>query len=460
MKKFYGDDVFLNGDTAVKIYSQIKDMPIYDYHCHLSPKEIYEDTQFDNIGEMWLAGDHYKWRLMRSVGIDEEYITGSKSYEEKFLKYAQAVEGAVGSPLYHWTHMELKQFFGVNEPLTTESAPAVWEKANRLIKEKKLSARKLIEMSNVAYIATTDDITDSLEYHEKIRGDKTFSTKVSPSFRTDNLFLYREKTYLSYIKKLSEVSGVEVKDLDSLKKALEKRIEFFASMDCKMTDVGIERFPLCIGTDEEADEVFKNVLSGEDVAQGDFDKFISNIYLFLASVYKKHSMIMQLHLAVKRNASSRLLEGVGKDAGGDCVGEAFSVGALTALLDKMDENDALPDTIVYTLNPTMYYQIATGIRSFRNVSLGAAWWFCDHLSGIREQLKIYSETASLSTFYGMLTDSRSFLSYARHDYFRRILAGFIAEKIDGGEYGPFENAVKAARKISGENIKTKLGLSE
>lgn len=458
MKKFYGDDVFLGGETAVKIYEQIKDLPIFDYHCHLSPKEIYEDVRFENIGEMWLGADHYKWRLMRSVGIDEEYITGGKSYEEKFQKYAEAIEGAVGSPLYHWTHMELKQFFGVNEPLTSESAPEIWKKANDVIKEKGLSARKLIEMSNVAYIATTDDITDSLEYHKKISEDKSFKTKVCPSFRTDNLFLYKEKTYFDYIKKLSDVSGVEVKDLESLKSALEKRVDFFASLGCKMTDVGIERFPLCIGSDGEADEVFKKVLAGEEVPTDEFDKFISNVYLFLAALYKKHSMIMQLHLAVKRNASSKLLASVGKDAGGDCVGEAFSVGALTALLDKMDSENALPDTIVYTLNPTMYYQIATGIRSFRNVVLGAAWWFCDHLSGIKEQLQLYSETASLSTFYGMLTDSRSFLSYARHDYFRRILADFIAEKVDGGEYGPFENAVKAAKKISGENIKTKLGL--
>ena len=244
----------------------------------------------------------------------------------------------------------------------------------------------------------------------------------------------------------------------NLKKALEKRIEFFAENSCRMTDVGIERFPLTIGSDEEADEVFKKVLSGEDVCKKEFDKFISNVYIFLASVYKKHNMIMQLHLAVKRNTSTKLFDLVGKDAGGDSVGDAFEVSALTALLDKMDMNDALPQTIVYTLNPTMYYAMATGIRSFRNVSLGAAWWFCDNLSGIKEQLRLYSETANISTFLGMLTDSRSFLSYARHDYFRRILASFIAEAVDGGEYGPYENAVKTAQKISSLNIKNTLGL--
>ena len=459
MKSFYGEDIFLSSDIAKEIYREIKDMPIFDYHCHLVPQEIYEDKQFDNIGQMWLGGDHYKWRLMRTVGIDEEYITGkTTSFKEKFLKYAEAIEGAVGNPLYHWTHMELKMFFGINEPLTSKNAEEIWYRANKVIEDKKLSPRKLIEMSNVKYIATTDDINDSLEYHKLIKEDKSFDVTVSPSFRTDNLFLYESDGYFDYLKKLSAVSGVEVKDLASLKKALKVRVEFFASMGCKMTDVGIERFPQTIGTDEEANKVFTDVLSGEDVKTEEFDLFISNVYVFLGKLYKENDMIMQLHLAVKRNASTRLLNAVGKDAGGDCVGEVFPVSALTGLLDKMDMENSLPSTIVYTLNPTVYYQIATGIRSFRNVCLGAAWWFCDHLSGIKEQLQLYSETASLSTFYGMLTDSRSFLSYARHDYFRRILASVIAEKVENGEFAPLENAIKVAKNISGDNIKNKLGL--
>lgn len=458
MKKFYDDDVFLTSKTAEKIYSKIRNVPIFDYHCHLSPREIYEDKEFDNIGQMWLGGDHYKWRLMRTVGIDEKYITGDSSYKEKFINYAKAVELAVGNPLYHWTHMELKQFFGINVPLCQSNAEEIWDRANKVIKDKKLSPRKLIEMSNVSYIATTDDICDSLEYHKKIAGDTSFKTKVAPSFRTDNLFLYKSPDYPEYLKKLSGVSGVEVIDLASLKKALKIRVDFFASLDCKMTDVGIERFPLTVGSDEEADEIFKKVLSGEDVSTEDYDKFISNIYIFLASLYKENSMIMQLHLAVKRNASSFILDTIGKDAGGDCVGEAFPVSALTNLLDIMEKNGCLPSTLVYTLNPTMYDQIATGIRSFRDVSLGAAWWFCDHLEGINKQLTVFSETASLSVFYGMLTDSRSFLSYARHDYFRRILASFIGDKVEKGEYGLLENAIKTAAMISGENIKNKLCL--
>ncbi len=456
IKDFYSDKVFLQNETAEKIYDSIKDLPIIDYHCHLQPKEIYEDKQFDNIGEIWLGGDHYKWRLMRSVGIDEKFITGNTTWKEKFIKYAEALELALGNPLYHWSHMELKQFFGINEPLTPDNAEEIWEKANNVIKETKMSPRKLIANSNVEYIATTDDIIDTLEYHKLISADESFSVKVAPSFRTDNLFLYAADGYNEYISKLSVCSGIEVKDIDSLKSALENRIEFFVSMGCKMTDVGIERFPEYIGTDSEANAAFKKILAGEDITEKEYDSFISNLYVFLAGVYKKHGLIMQLHLAVKRNASTDLFNKLGRDVGGDCVGNPIKISAITALLDKMEAEDKLPDTIVYTLNPTIYYEIATGIRSFRNVSLGAAWWFCDNLSGIRKQLEVYSETAAIGTFYGMLTDSRSFLSYARHDYFRRILASFLSNAVSNGEYAPLESAIKIAQRISHDNINNKL----
>ncbi|MBE6782895.1 MAG: glucuronate isomerase [Ruminococcaceae bacterium] len=456
VKNFYGDNVFLGKDSSLAIYNQIKDMPIIDYHCHLQPKEIYEDKPFDNIGEIWLGGDHYKWRLMRGAGIDEKYITGDSTWKEKFINYAAALELALGNPLYHWSHMELKQFFGINEPLTSENAEEIWDKANAVIKETKMSPRKLIADSDVEYIATTDDIIDTLEYHKLIAEDKSFKAKVAPSFRTDNLFLYTAEGYNEYIEKLSVCSGVDVKNLSSLKEALEKRVEFFVSMGCKMTDVGIERFPEYIGSDEEADKAFKKALLGEILSEKEYDSFISNVYLFLGGLYKKHNLIMQLHLAVKRNASTKLFEKLGRDVGGDCVGNPIKVSAITALLDKMEIEDKLPTTIVYTLNPTIYYEIATGIRSFRNVSLGAAWWFCDNLSGIKKQLEVYSETSAIGTFYGMLTDSRSFLSYARHDYFRRILADFLGNAVENGEFAPFESAVKIAKNVAYNNIKNKL----
>lgn len=455
-KEFYSENVFLNNEISESIYSAVKDLPIIDYHCHLQPKEIYEDKPFDNIGEIWLGGDHYKWRLMRSVGIDEKYITGDASWKEKFLKYAEALEMALGNPLYHWSHMELKQFFGINEPLTADNAAEIWDKANAVIKETAMSPRKLIKDSNVEYIATTDDIIDTLEYHKLIAEDSDIKTKVSPSFRTDNLFLYTADGYKDYISKLSECSGVDVNDLESLKTALEKRVEFFVSMGCKMTDVGIERFPEYIGDDSEAVEAFSKILSGSVLDEKEYDAFISNLYIFLGGLYKKHNLVMQLHLAVKRNSSTKLFEKLGRDVGGDSVGNPIKASAIIALLDKMELEDKLPCTIVYTLNPTIYYEIATGIRSFRNVSLGAAWWFCDNLSGIKKQIEVYSETAAIGTFYGMLTDSRSFLSYARHDYFRRILSSALGQAVENGEFAPFESAVKIAEKICYFNIKNKL----
>lgn len=455
-KGFYDKNVFLENESSQAIYEEIKDLPIIDYHCHLQPKEIYEDKPFDNIGEIWLGGDHYKWRLMRGIGIDEKYITGDSTWKEKFINYASALELALGNPLYHWSHMELKQFFGINEPLTSENAEEIWNKANTVIKETKMSPRKLIADSNVEYIATTDDIIDTLEYHKFIAEDDSIKTKVAPSFRTDNLFLYTADGYKEYISKLSACSGIEVNDIDSLKKALEKRVEFFVSMGCKMTDVGIERFPEYIGTDAEADDAFRKALAGEILTEKEYDAFISNVYVFLGGLYKKYDLIMQLHLAVKRNASTDLFKKLGRDVGGDCVGNPIKISAITALLDKMEMEDKLPTTIVYTLNPTIYYEIATGIRSFRNVSLGAAWWFCDNLSGIRKQLEVYSETSAIGTFFGMLTDSRSFLSYARHDYFRRIFASFAGKAVENGEFAPFESAVKIAKNVAYNNIKNRL----
>ncbi len=454
--KFYNEKVFLGNEAAELIYEKVKDLPIIDYHCHLQPKEIFEDKPFDNIGEIWLGGDHYKWRLMRSVGIDEKYVTGDATWKEKFMKYAEAVELALGNPLYHWSHMELKQFFGINEPLTKENAEEIWDRANSVIKETAMSPRKLIENSNVEYIATTDDIIDTLEYHKLISDDKNIKAKVCPSFRTDNLFLYTADGYSEYINKLSACSGVEVTDLDSLKKALRNRVEFFVSMGCKMTDVGIERFPEYIGDEEEADVAFGKILAGKILSDKEYDAFISVMYVFLAGLYKEYGLIMQLHLAVKRNASTKLFEKLGRDVGGDCVGNPIKVSAITALLDRMEQEDKLPDTIVYTLNPTIYYEIATGIRSFRNVSLGAAWWFCDNLSGIKKQIEVYSETSAIGTFYGMLTDSRSFLSYARHDYFRRILSNSLGNAVVNGEFAPVSSAVKIAENICYNNIKNKL----
>ena len=449
------DNYMLKTETARRIYAAVKDLPIVDYHCHLSPKEIFEDKPFENIGEIWLAGDHYKWRLMRTAGIDEEYITGSAPWREKFIKYASALEFAAGNPLYHWSHMELSQFFGIEDELNAGSAAGIYDRANAYIKEHSLSPRKLIEQSRVETLCTTDDITDSLEYHAAIK-KSGFKTRVLPSFRTDNLLLCRRAGYGGYIKKLEEVSGVNIEGLASLKEAVKKRLEFFVENGCRFTDVGMPYFPDSIADDAAADGTFKAVLAGKEITEQEYLGFIGNMYLYLGALYKKHDLVMQWHLAVWRNANTSLASSLGADCGVDCVGDAVNGNDLIMMLDAINENGGLPETVIYTLNPSNASQIASIAGAFRRVRCGAAWWFCDHKRGIEEALDIYAENASLGGFLGMLTDSRSFLSYARHDYFRRILCDKLGGWAESGEYSE-KSAFALAEKISYKNIKELTG---
>lgn len=445
-------EYLIHNKTGIKIYEKIKNLPIIDYHCHLSPKEIYEDRAFEDIGEMWLGGDHYKWRLMRTAGIDEKYITGNADWHTKFLKYASALEFAAGNPLYHWSHMELSRFFGINETLNGDSAERIYNQANEYIKKHKLSPRKLIEQSHTEVVCTTDDIIDSLEYHKKIKDDAAFKTAVLPSFRTDNLLLVHRGGYIDYINLLSDVSGVRIKDLATLKQAVSERLDFFCRNGCKFTDVGIPYFPDRISDDASADAFFAAILKKEPVSHEDYLGFLGNMYLFLADEYRKRDLIMQLHLAVFRNANTKLFASAGADCGADCVGDAISGENLIKMLDAINENGGMPQTVIYTLNPENAEQTASIAGAFPNVRCGAAWWFCDHKRGIREQTEIIAEYSSLGSFLGMLTDSRSFLSYARHDYFRRLLADLLGEWAENGEYDALA-AEKLAEKISYYNIK-------
>lgn len=449
------DNYMLKTGAARRLYAAVKDLPIVDYHCHLSPKEIFEDKPFENIGEMWLAGDHYKWRLMRTAGIDEEYITGSAPWRDKFIKYASALEFAAGNPLYHWSHMELSQFFGIEDELNADSAAGIYDRANAYIKEHSLSPRKLIEQSRVETLCTTDDITDSLEYHAAIK-KSGFKTRVLPSFRTDNLLLCRRAGYGGYIKRLEEVSGVKIEGLASLKEAVKNRLEFFVENGCRFTDVGMPYFPGSIADDAAADSTFKAVLAGKEITEREYLGFIGNMYLYLGALYKKHDLVMQWHLAVWRNANTSLASSLGADCGVDCVGDAVNGNDLIMMLDAINENGGLPETVIYTLNPSNASQIASIAGAFRRVRCGAAWWFCDHKRGIEEALDIYAENASLGGFLGMLTDSRSFLSYARHDYFRRILCDKLGGWAESGEYSE-KSAFALAEKISYKNIKELTG---
>lgn len=450
------ENYLLENQTALSLYAAIGAAPIYDYHCHLSPKEIYEDQPFENIGDVWLGADHYKWRLMRTAGIPEAQITGDAAGKDKFIAYAKAIALAAGNPLYHWSHMELSQFFGIDLPLNEQNAEEIWERANEHIKKTGLSPRKCIAMANVKYIATTDDPTDSLEYHAKLRADASFPTVVAPSFRTDNLLLIQRAGYAEYIKTLSAAAGIQVTDLASFCTAITRRLDVFVQNGCTFTDVGIPYFPASVSTKEEADATFQKALAGEVVPMPEYSGFLGYMYRFLAAEYKARGLTMQWHLAVYRNANSGLFKTLGADCGVDCVGNAVNGDDLIRMLDAIESNSGLPETIIYTLNSSAAAQIASIADAFRNVRCGAAWWFCDHKRGILEELNIIAENSAIGAFYGMLTDSRSFLSYARHDYFRRILATFLGDMVEKGELDDAA-AVDIAERIAYKNIAQRVG---
>ena len=436
------DSYLLTSPLAKRLYDTARDFPIYDYHCHLNPKEIWEDKEFDNIGEIWLGGDHYKWRLMRGAGIEEEQITGSASYREKFFAYASALPGAVGNPLAVWSHAELQACFGIDRPLNPDTASEIWEEANAYVKRTHMSPRKLIEQFHVKFIGTTDDPCDSLEYHRLLAADASFPVRVSPSFRTDNLMTLCRPGYTDYLSKLSSVSGVAITSLDTLLDAVEKRIVFFRENGCIFTDVGIADFPNRIASRDETDTTLRRVLAGEAVDADAYLGFLGYVFVALGKLYRKYDLVMQLHLGAYRNPNSTLFASLGADCGCDCIGRAADGPDLIRILDAIDRDGGLPDTVLYTLNPAVNDQLASIAGSFRHVRLGAAWWFNDHKYGIVQVLNSLSSIGYLGGFWGMLTDSRSFLSYPRHDYFRRILCSYVASLCESGEV-PDEDALPA-----------------
>jgi glucuronate isomerase len=443
-------DFLLESKTARSLYEHCKNLPVIDYHCHLSPKEIYEDKEFDNIGEMWLKDDHYKLRLMRICGIPEEKITGGAPWQEKFRAYASALQYAAGNPLYHWSHMELSEYFGIDKTLSENTAEEIWNEANRYIAEKHLSPVKLLVRSGVEIVCTTDEPTDPLEWHRKLQ-KKGLPFRVLPTFRTDKILLMKAEGYPAYIKKLSEVSGVEISDLDTLKQAIERRLLFFIENNCRFTDLGIQYFPDRIYEDGKADRIFKTLLSGGFISDEDYFGVLGNLIVFLGGLYKKYNLVMQWHFAVARNVNTKLYLELGADSGLDCVADPVKGRDLIGILDAINTKSGMPDMILYSLNSSNAAQIASIAGTFPNTRLGAAWWFCDHKSGIVEQLQVVSEYGSLGSFPGMVTDSRSFLSYVRHDYFRRILCSYVGSLAEKNEYDK-NLAYRLVEKICYHNI--------
>ncbi|MCR4647725.1 MAG: glucuronate isomerase [Lachnospiraceae bacterium] len=459
MKPFMDDDFLLSNETAKKLYNDCaKDMPIIDYHCHIDAKEIAENKEFKNITELWLGGDHYKWRFMRAAGINEKYITGDASDKEKFLKWINALSLAFGNPLYHWSHMELKKYFGFEGYVTSDKGEELWEKCNSIISSGNFRAKDIINMSNVKVLCTTDDPADSLEYHDIIREDSSFSCKVLPAFRPDNAMNLEKKEFTDYISKLSKVCGFEIKSYEDLKEALKERMKFFDTKGCRLADHGLVNVPFLPVTYEEADGIFKKRLEGTIPSFDECEKFRTSFLLFVHEEYAKLGWVSQLHYGCKRDNNTKMFESVGPNTGYDCIASRASGNELADFLDALNKKNALGKIILYSLNPNDNEILDTICACFQDgesvnkIQHGSAWWFNDNLGGMSDQLKSLALNGNLPGFVGMLTDSRSFVSYTRHDYFRRILANYIGSIVENGEFPEdYELLEKIIKDISYNN---------
>ena len=461
MKQFMDKDFLLETETARHLFHDFAEkMPLADYHCHLNPQEIYEDRRFQNLTEVWLggmdekgvlAGDHYKWRLMRSNGVPEEYVTGNKPPYERFLKFVEALELAIGNPMYHWCHLELQQFFGVTEPLTLESAPRIWEHCNKLLQEDPgMSARGLIKKANVAFIGTTDDPIDDLNYHAKIAGDESIDVKVCPSFRPDKAMNLHKAGFPEYMEKLAASVGKDkLSSVEEVCAALIDRIAYFHALGCRASDHGFEGvFPFRPVSMEQANKAYKKALSGRALTQEEIEGYQTTLMLCVAKTYHRLNIAMQLHYSCLRNPNRRMFEALGPDAGFDAIAQNISGENIFRFLSALDYTNQCPKTILYSLNPADNAQLGTMIGSFQDATIpgkvqhGSAWWFNDNKTGMIEQMTSLANLGILGNFVGMLTDSRSFLSYARHDYFRRILCNMLGNWVENGEYPNSDRALK------------------
>ena len=439
MKPFMDKDFLLDTDTARRLYHDTAAVqPIIDYHCHVSPKEIYEDKHFEDLFDIWLSGDHYKWRLMRSNGVDERYITGDAPRREKFQKFAEALPRAIGNPMYHWCHLELKRYFGYEGILNGDTAEEVWQLANAVLARPDMGARGIIKMSNVAFVGTTDDPLDSLEWHRKIADDPTIDTVVAPTFRPDKALNIDKAGWLEYVAALGDLTGSPITTGDGMKAALAARMDHFAACGCKASDHGLDY--MVYNPAPIADEVMVKALNGLPVTTDEAEAFKTELLLFCGAEYARRGWVMQLHYNCLRNPNSRMLAALGPDTGFDCIGPAPSCRALAGLLDSWYRTDSLPKTIIYSLDPADNAFIDTLIGAFQGTEVagkiqhGSAWWFNDNKVGMQEQLTSLANLSILGNFVGMLTDSRSFLSYTRHEYFRRILCALIGGWVENGEY--------------------------
>lgn len=459
MKQFMDKDFILSTESAQKLFHDYAEqMPVLDYHCHINPREIAEDRKFENITQVWLGGDHYKWRQMRSNGVEERYITGDAPDREKFQKWAETLEKAIGNPLYHWSHLELQRYFGYYGYLNGETAEEVWNLCNEKLKDDSMSVRNIIRKSNVTLICTTDDPIDSLEWHKVIAEDKTFEVQVLPAWRPDKAMNLEKPDYLSYLEKLSDVSGVKINSFVNLLEALRNRLDFFASMGCSVSDHALEYVMYAPASEKEIEEIFAKRLAGNEISKEEELKFKTAFMLALGKEYHKRNWAMQLHYGCKRDNNRYRYDQLGPDSGFDCINNYAPSAQMADFLNALNATDEMPRTILYSLNPNDDASIGTILGCFQDSSTigkiqqGSAWWFNDHKAGMMDQMISLANLGLLGNFIGMLTDSRSFLSYTRHEYFRRIMCDLIGGWVENGEYPADDKALeKIVKGISYNN---------
>lgn len=459
MKKFMDENFLLATETAQKLYHEYAArMPILDYHCHINPQEIAEDRRFGNITQIWLGGDHYKWRQMRSNGVEEKYITGDASDREKFQKWAETLEKAVGNPLYHWSHLELQRYFGYDGVLNGETAQDVWDLCNAKLKEEGAGARSFIRQSNVTCLCTTDDPADPLQWHRIIREDSDFDVKVFPTWRPEAAMDIASPKFADYMERLGQEAGIEISSFAKLKTALARRMAFFHEMGCRISDHSLAYVMYVTAPDREVEAIFTKAMEGKEVSREEEMKYKTAFLLYAGKEYRRLGWAMQLHYGVKRNNNKKIYRYFGADAGVDCIDDGTSSAQLAEFLNALNEEDALPKTILYSLNPSDNAAIGTVIGCFQcedcigKIQQGSAWWFNDHKQGMTDQMVSLASQGLLGNFIGMLTDSRSFLSYTRHEYFRRIFCNLIGGWVENGEYPYDERALeKLVKDVSYRN---------
>lgn len=468
MKKFIGDDYLISNDVGLALWHNAASLPIVDYHCHISPREIYEDRRFDSMADLWLGGDHYKWRLMRAAGVGEEFITGGAPGREKFRRFAEVLPLAAGNPLYAWCHLELRRYFDYTGTLGADTADRVWDICeDRLKNDPALTPRGLIKKSGVVMIGTTDDPACGLEWHERLAADGSFGTRVCPTFRPDPALEPAKPGFAAYISRLGEAAGVEITSTAELLRALAARMDAFGRAGCRAADHGMWR-PVCrAATESEIADIFRRAMAGETPDAVAVEKYQTYLLAFCAAEYARRGWVMQIHFSCVRNPNSRAMRALGPDTGFDSIGRADAAADAYRLFDMLESADALPRTVLYSLDPTDNAWLDTLAGAFQSpgvpgkIQHGSAWWFNDHEDGIREQLAGVAAHGVLGTFIGMLTDSRSFLSYARHEYLRRILCDMLGGMVESGRYPDDRDALmRIVRGVCYENALKYFGLEE